>query len=75
MSRRAEYRNEVKTRLRDEVYERLQNFKALNFIDSDSAALARLAEMLLCGIVPMHRNAVSDDSGQQSQRGTIRDAA
>lgn len=75
MARRAEFRNEVKTRLRDEVYTRLQDFKQLNFIDSDSAALARLAEMLLCGIVPSQRLGVSDDSDQQSPRGTIRDAA
>lgn len=64
MSRRAEYRNEVKTRLRDEVYTRLQDFKQLHFIDSDSAALARLVEMLLCGIVPAQRVTVSDVQGQ-----------
>jgi hypothetical protein len=65
MSRpRAEFRNEVKTRLRDEVYTRLQEFKQLNFIDSDSAALARLAEMLLCGIVPTARVEISADQGQ-----------
>ncbi|TCK87333.1 hypothetical protein B0G74_7872 [Paraburkholderia sp. BL9I2N2] len=75
MRPRAEYRNEVKTRLRDEVYTRLQNFKQLNFIDSDSAALARLAEMLLCGIVPAQRLVVSDDSDDRSPLGTIRDAA
>ena len=75
MARRAEFRNEVKTRLRDEVYTRLQDFKQLNFIDSDSAALARLAEMLLCGIVPAARATVSDDSDNLSPRGTIRDAA
>lgn len=63
MARRAEYRNEVKTRLRDEVYSRLQDFKQLHFIDSDSAALARLVEMLLCGIVPAHRSVVSDQQG------------
>lgn len=73
MSRRAEYRNEVKTRLRDEVYTRLQDFKQLHFIDSDSAALARLAEMLLCGIVPAQRACVSDDSVKQSHRGPLRD--
>ncbi|MEM5294218.1 hypothetical protein VSR82_07730 [Burkholderia sp. JPY481] len=75
MARRAQFRNEVKTRLRDEVYTRLQDFKTLNFIDSDSAALARLAEMLLCGIVPAQRMTVSDDSDHRSPLGTIRDAA
>lgn len=61
---RAESRNEVKTRLRDEVYTRMQEFKRLNFITSDSAALERIAEMLLCGIVPSPRVAVSDDQGR-----------
>lgn len=51
MTRRAEFRNEVKTRLRDEVYEKMQTFKQLHYIDSDSAALARLVEMMLCGVV------------------------
>jgi hypothetical protein len=65
---RAEFRNEVKTRLRDEVYTRLQDFKTLNFIDSDSAALARLVEMLLCGIVPSQRGEVSDKPARVGPR-------
>ncbi|HDR9834687.1 hypothetical protein [Burkholderia multivorans] len=48
---RAEYRNEVKTRLRDVAYEALQTWKALHGIDSDSAALARLTELMLFGAV------------------------
>ena len=63
MTRRAEYRNEVKTRLEDDVYERLQDFKQLHYIDSDSAALNRLVRMLLCGIVPAPRASVSVDVG------------
>lgn len=51
MKKRAEYRNEVKTRLRDEVYERLQAFKRMQGLQSDSAALAKIAEIALCGIV------------------------
>lgn len=64
MARRAEFRNEVKTRLEDDVYERLQDFKQLNYIDSDSAALNRLVRMLLCGIVPAPRVGVSADAGR-----------
>jgi hypothetical protein len=60
---RAQFRNEVKTRLRDEVYVRLQDFKQAHFIESDSAALARLVEILLCGIVRSHIPAVSDAQG------------
>lgn len=51
MKKRAEYRNEVKTRLTDEVYERLQIFKRVHGIESDSAALSRLVEMALCGVL------------------------
>ncbi|MCP3709753.1 antitoxin VapB family protein [Paraburkholderia sp. CNPSo 3274] len=65
---RAEYRNEIKTRVRDEVYERLQEFKQLNFIESDSQAIARLLEMLLCGIVPASRSAVSGNQGNTGPR-------
>jgi hypothetical protein len=68
MTRRAEYRNEVKTRLEDDVYEALQDFKQLNYIDSDSAALARIVRMLLCGIVPRPRAAVSSETGRIGPR-------
>jgi hypothetical protein len=51
MKKRAEYRTEVKTRLRDEVYERLQLYKRVHGFESDSAALARLAEIALFGLV------------------------
>ena len=51
MKKRAEYRTEVKTRLKDEVYERLQLYKQVYGIESDSAALARLAEIGLFGHV------------------------
>lgn len=52
MKKRAEYRTEVKTRLTDEVYERLQIFKELNLIPSDSEAIARLATIALFGLIP-----------------------
>lgn len=51
MRPRAEYRNEVKTRLPDDVYVRLMKFREDNFIESDSKAVERLLRMLLCGIV------------------------
>ncbi|AYJ74325.1 hypothetical protein phiE131_059 [Burkholderia phage phiE131] len=63
---RAEYRNEVKTRLRDPAYEALQTWKALHGIDSDSAALARLAELMLFGVVgtlPAQLVTVSAEAG------------
>ncbi|HGF4015195.1 hypothetical protein [Burkholderia cenocepacia] len=63
---RAEYRNEVKTRLRDAAYEALQTWKALHGIDSDSAALARLTELMLFGVVgtlPAQLVTVSSEAG------------
>ncbi|MEX3555808.1 MAG: hypothetical protein VB131_04140 [Burkholderia gladioli] len=68
---RAEYRNEVKTRLRDAAYEALQTWKALHGIDSDSAALARLTELMLFGAVgtlPAQLVAVSAEMGQIGPR-------
>jgi hypothetical protein len=52
MRKRAPARNECKTRLPDDVYERMQLFKQLNCIESDSEALARLARYALFGILP-----------------------
>jgi hypothetical protein len=67
VGRRAEYRNEVKTRLRDVAYDALQTWKALHGIDSDSAALARLTELMLFGAVgtlPPQLVSVSAELGQ-----------
>ncbi|KWW37892.1 phage portal protein [Cupriavidus metallidurans] len=51
MSRRSEYRNEVKTRLSDDDYAALQAFKAMSGFDSDSAALQRAVRLALRGAV------------------------
>lgn len=71
MTRRAEFRNEVKTRLRDRAYDALQLYKQVNGIESDSAALARVAEQHLLGAVgtlPVALANVSDDLGQSGPR-------
>lgn len=71
MSKRAEYRNEVKTRLRDRAYDALQLYKQVHGIESDSAALARIAEVALFGAVgtlPAVIAGVSDDVGQNVPR-------
>ncbi len=71
MSRRAEFRNEVKTRLRDRVYDALQVYKELNGIDSDSAALNRVVEVALLGVVgtlPAKLVGISADLGQVGTR-------
>lgn len=53
MRKRAEYRNEVKTRVSDAIFDRLQLFKELHGIESDSAAVARILEMALFGVLPL----------------------
>lgn len=71
MTRRAEYRNEMKTRVDDDLYDAIQLFKRLHFIESDSAALARIARMLLFGIFPGQKQVVSDAMGQLGTRERI----
>jgi hypothetical protein len=51
MSRRTEYRNEVKTRVDDQTYEGLRAFMALNGIDHDSVGVARALRLFLFGSV------------------------
>lgn len=71
MSRRTEYRNEVKTRLDDRTYEGMQAFKALNGIESDSAALARMASLMLFGTVGNLPVNLIDRSTNAAQNGTL----
>lgn len=51
MSVRAAFRNEVKTRVEDPVYDGIQAYKNLHGIDSDSAAVARILKLFLFGTV------------------------
>lgn len=53
MRKRAEFRNEIKTRVSDQIFERVQAFKDAQAIDSDSAAVARLLEIALFGVLPL----------------------
>jgi hypothetical protein len=52
MSKPAEHRHEVKKRLTDHVYERLQIFKQIHQIEYDSDALSRIARDALFGVLP-----------------------
>ncbi|MFM0435930.1 hypothetical protein PQQ84_05675 [Paraburkholderia strydomiana] len=70
MSRRTEYRNEVKTRLSDRTYDGMQAFKALHGIESDSAALSRMADLLLFGTVGNLPSNLIDRSVNSSRNGT-----
>jgi hypothetical protein len=71
MSRRGEYRNEVKTRLPDRTYDGLQAFKALHGIESDSAALCRLADLQLFGTVGNLPANLLERSAVSAQLGTM----
>lgn len=67
MTRRAAYRNEVKTRLDDRTYEALLRYQALHGTDSLSSALARITGMALLGVIgilPADLSGVSDDVGR-----------
>jgi len=71
MSRRTEYRNEVKTRMKDRTYVGMQAWKTLHGIDSDSAALDRIAELFLFGTVgnlPSNLLECSSDMAQFGNR-------
>ena len=71
MSRRTEYRNEVKTRLSDRAYEGLQAFRALYGIGSDSAAMARITELLLFGMVGNLPANLTERIAGSAQKGTM----
>lgn len=58
MKNQPEHRIEVA--LPADVYKHLQHFKTISLIDSDSAALARIAKMLLCGIIPLPKRDQQD---------------
>lgn len=71
MSRRAAYRNEVKTRLDDRTYEALLRYQAIHGTDSISAALARIAGMALLGVIgilPSELSGVSDSASHVGPR-------
>ncbi|MDR3381763.1 hypothetical protein [Cupriavidus basilensis] len=70
MSRRSEFRNEVKTRLSDEDYAALQAFRQMSGFDSDSMALARAVRLALRGVVGTLPVALSGVSAEVAQVGT-----
>jgi len=70
MSRRSEFRNEVKTRLNDDDYALLQAFKQLSGFESDSVALQRAVRLALRGVIGTLPVALASVSAEMAQAGT-----
>lgn len=70
MSRRTEYRNEVKTRVDDQTYDGLKAFMALNGIDHDSVGVARALRLFLFGSIGTLPANLLDRSAASAQYGT-----
>lgn len=70
MSKRAPFRNEVKTRLDDRTYEALLKYQAIHGADSISAALARLTGQVLLGVIGILPAEISGVSDEPSHVGT-----
>lgn len=70
MSKRAPFRNDVKTRLDDRTYEALLRYQAIHGVDSISAALARVTGVALLGVIGILPADISGVSPEASQAGT-----
>ena len=70
---RTRYRNEVKGRLSDPAYEKLDLYKRLNGV-SESRAIGDLLELILCGVIGTMPALLVDNSHETSVSGpqTIR---
>jgi hypothetical protein len=71
MSKRAPFRNEVKTRLDDRTYEALLRYQAIHGADSISAAVARLLGQGLLGVVGILPAEISGISDESSHSGAV----
>lgn len=68
---RTEYRNEMKTRVPDRVWEGVQRFREENRIESESRAISQLLELALfgtVGTVPMTLADISPEMGQSGAK-------
>lgn len=70
MSRRTEYRNEIKIRIDDHTYDGLRAFMALNGIDYESTGAARALSLFLFGSVGTLPANLLDRSSSAARFGT-----
>lgn len=72
---RTEFRNELKTRVPDPVYDGVKAFQAENGIDSESRAISKLLEIALFGTVGtklmMEVQRISDDKRIAAKRRNV----
>lgn len=67
---KTEFRNEMKTRVPDRVYEGVQRFRAEMKIDSESRAISQLLELALFGTIGNVPEPLIEISHQMGQFGT-----
>jgi hypothetical protein len=70
MSKRAPFRNEVKTRLDDRTYEALLRYQAIHGGESVSAVAARVLGTALLGVIGILPAEISGVSDEPSHIGT-----
>lgn len=70
MSKRAPFRNEVKSRLDDRTYEALLKYQAIHGAESISAAVARILGQSLLGVIGILPAEISGVSDEPSHFGT-----
>lgn len=68
---RTEYRNELKTRVSDRVYEGVQQFLAANRCASEARAISELLELALFGTVGSVPSQLADNSHETSHSGPV----
>lgn len=67
---RTEFRNEIKSRVPDLVYEGVKSFQAENNIDSESRAISQLLELALYGTRGIVPQMLVDYRPEMAQSGT-----
>jgi len=67
---RTDFRNEMKTRVTDRVWEGVKQFQAENRIDSEARAMSQLLELALFGTVGTVPESLIHSSHEMAQFGT-----
>ena len=68
---KTEFRNELKTRVSDRVYDGVQQFLATNKCASEARAISELLELALFGTVGSVPPVLPDNSHEMAQSGPV----